>query len=219
MTFCLLSEAPSSAIHLLYYAQTQGVKFSDVIMVGDGGERYWILKDYATINKFNLFFVPGPNDKQCQELLENINPKYLVIMVSKKVLPNILGAVKNGLVINPHPGVLPKYRGRDCRRWAVLDDGEVGVSSHVVDGDFDTGDIINIKTLEIKPGDTIETISERNYYQNKWQCLVEALLQLEQGTAVFRKQRKGEGRRYYQMPLELRKVVDEKLKGEGNNVR
>ncbi len=217
MTFCLLSEAPSAAIHLLYYSQTQGIKFSDVIMVGDGGERYWILKEYAITNKFNLFFVPGPNDEQCQELLKTINPKYLVIMISQKLLPNILEVVKDGLVINAHAGILPRYRGLDCRRWAVLEDGEIGVSVHVVDGDFDTGDIINIEKLDITPGDTIETLSERNYYENKWQCLVRALLQLEKGTAVFRKQSKSEGMRYHRMPLELQEAVDKKLRRRSGN--
>ena len=75
----------------------------------------------------------------------------------------------------------------------------------------DTGDILVRRELELKPGDTIGTISERNYYLNKWQTLVEALLQIRDGVAQPLPQRPEEGRQYFWMHPKLAEIVDQLL--------
>ncbi len=210
MKFCLLSEAASSAIHLLYYAQTQGLKFSDLIMVGDGSERYEILHEQARINRFGLHFVDDPNSQKCLDVLRDIVPDVLVLMVSVVVRKPLL-AIPKVATVNTHAGILPQYRGVDSRRWAILEGGPVGVTAHLVNPGVDTGDILARRELELKPGDTIGTISERNYYLNKWQTLVEALLQIQGGVAQPTPQRPEEGRQYFWMHPKLAGVVDRLL--------
>jgi methionyl-tRNA formyltransferase len=46
-------------------------------------------------------------------------------------------------VVNLHPSLLPKYRGRAPINWAILKgEEEVGLTAHYVDEGMDTGDII-----------------------------------------------------------------------------
>ena len=214
MKFCLLSSGPSSAIHLLYYVQTQGLKFSDLIMVGDGSERYEILREYARINHFGLHFVDNPNSERCHAVLRGLAPDVLVLMVSVLVRRPLLDIPKVATV-NVHAGVLPQYRGVDCRRWAILEGGAVGVTAHLVDSGADTGDILVRRQLELKPRDTIQSISERNYYFNKWQALGEALFQLRDGVAQPIPQQPWKGRQYFWMHPKLAALVDRMLVKRG----
>ena len=57
----------------------------------------------------------------------------------------------------------------------------MAVHAHPDDEAIGTGGILAKRELELKAGDTIETISERNYYFNKWQTLVDTLLELRDG--------------------------------------
>ena len=51
---------------------------------------------------------------------------------------------------NYHPGLLPEHKGVDCYVRAILD-GRFGVTLHKMDGEFDHGEIIEVREFEATP--------------------------------------------------------------------
>lgn len=72
-----------------------------------------------------------------------------------------------GRIINIHPSLLPKYGGRgmygDRVHEAVLaaDDGETGVTVHLVEEDYDRGRILAQKKVPVKADDTVASLAAR----------------------------------------------------------
>lgn len=68
----------------------------------------------------------------------------------------------NGRIINIHPSLLPAFPGKDAIGQALAYGVKMtGVTVHFVDGGMDTGPVIAQKAVEIKDGDTAETLAER----------------------------------------------------------
>lgn len=68
----------------------------------------------------------------------------------------------NGRIINIHPSLLPAFPGKDAIGQALVYGVKLtGVTVHFVDGGMDTGPVIAQKAVEIKDGDTAETLAER----------------------------------------------------------
>ncbi|WP_342424557.1 phosphoribosylglycinamide formyltransferase [Paenibacillus sp. FSL E2-0178] len=67
-----------------------------------------------------------------------------------------------GRIINIHPSLLPAFAGKDAIGQA-LDYGVklTGVTVHFVDGGMDTGPVIAQRSVEVKPGDTADSLAER----------------------------------------------------------
>lgn len=72
-----------------------------------------------------------------------------------------------GKVINIHPALLPKFGGKGYYgrhvHEAVLGAGESvsGATIHWVDNKYDHGEVILQETCEVKPDDTVETLTGR----------------------------------------------------------
>ena len=79
----------------------------------------------------------------------------------KLIGENILNAYQKR-IINIHPSLLPKYRGKDAIGQALNSgDNITGTTVHFVDSGMDTGEIIEQRTCDIKPGDTKEQLETR----------------------------------------------------------
>ena len=77
------------------------------------------------------------------------------------VSPEFVKRYKNR-IINIHPALLPAFQGLDAQRQA-LDYGArySGCTVHFVDSGVDTGPIILQRVVEVKKGDTEQTLSKR----------------------------------------------------------
>ena len=65
-------------------------------------------------------------------------------------------------VLNVHPSLLPAFRGRNAQRQAIEAGVPVtGVTVHYVDSGIDTGPILLQAPLDVLPGDTEQTLSDR----------------------------------------------------------
>jgi phosphoribosylglycinamide formyltransferase-1 len=65
-------------------------------------------------------------------------------------------------VLNVHPSLLPAFPGRNAQRQAIEAGVPVtGVTVHYVDSGIDTGPILLQAPLDVLPGDTEETLSDR----------------------------------------------------------
>lgn len=65
-------------------------------------------------------------------------------------------------VINIHPSLLPKHKGLNTHQ-AALDAGdtEAGCSVHIVTEELDGGEVLLQKRVQIRPGDTADTLAAR----------------------------------------------------------
>jgi len=103
----------------------------------------------------------------------------------KRVGPLVLAAFP-ARVLNTHPALLPKYGGKgmygDRVFRAVLEAGEVesGVSVHLVDPEYDTGPVVDQRSVPILPDDSVETLKARTRSLEK-ELVVETLTQIAQG--------------------------------------
>jgi phosphoribosylglycinamide formyltransferase-1 len=84
----------------------------------------------------------------------------------KRLGPLVLGAFA-GRILNTHPALLPKFGGEGMYGMnvhrAVLAAGEreSGASVHLVDGDYDTGAVVEQRRVPVEPGDSAESLAER----------------------------------------------------------
>ena len=82
--------------------------------------------------------------------------------------------VASHVIINSHPGYLPNCRGLDAYKWAIYKGEPIGVTSHFLGTEIDTGKLINRKRIEIEEGDTFHTVAGK-VYENEIYLLVSAI--------------------------------------------
>jgi phosphoribosylglycinamide formyltransferase 1 len=84
----------------------------------------------------------------------------------KRLGPKVLEAFA-GRILNTHPALLPKFGGEGMygmnvhRAVLAADERESGASVHLVDGDYDTGAVVEQRRVPVEPGDTPETLAAR----------------------------------------------------------
>ncbi len=79
----------------------------------------------------------------------------------KRIDKDILNLCRLGGV-NLHPSLLPKYAGCSSLAWAILNkEKEVGYSWHLMEDDFDVGDIIIQKKIPLCDEDTAFSLWNR----------------------------------------------------------
>ena len=76
-------------------------------------------------------------------------------------------------MINIHPSLLPKYGGKGMYgkhvHEAVLANGEShsGITIHLVDEEFDRGEILFQHAVQLQPGETVETLEKKIHQLEK----------------------------------------------------
>jgi methionyl-tRNA formyltransferase len=86
----------------------------------------------------DVFEVADPNSDSGVQLLTDLAPDVIVLGTTRILKPNVLSIPSMG-VLNPHPGLLPDYRGLDVLHWAVYNGHPLGVTVHFLDPGIDTG--------------------------------------------------------------------------------
>lgn len=212
---CILSERPSSAIHLQYYAQTRGVKFDNMVIADDTDAQFETLHKYADKNSFNLHFVPEPNDSA--STLEQLEPDILAINTPSTILnPEVIDIPRIG-TINAHGAILPEYRGYGSSHWALLYNDAVGSSAHLVNEGVDTGAILSTRTIDVSEYETIGDVIAAIYYQCKFQAMIDGIIDLINGTADPQPQTPEDGTQYFEMHPKIAEITEQVLQVEGEN--
>ena len=110
---------------------------------------------------------PARLDRAICQALEDQSVELVVTAgYMKKLGPAVLHRFHNR-VINVHPSLLPKYGGPGFYgarvHEAVLRAGDTGTGAtvHLVNEDYDRGDILLQKTLPVHPSDTAESLAAR----------------------------------------------------------
>lgn len=106
-----------------------------------------------------------PEKVRAAEALEDLSAlaaDVMVVMAYGQILPQKLIEMPTKAIINLHASLLPKYRGASCIQAAIQNgDAETGWTvMHVVKA-LDSGDVIEVQTLEIASDETGEVLHDR----------------------------------------------------------
>lgn len=77
-------------------------------------------------------------------------------------------------VINSHPGYLPKIKGLDALKWAILYEEPIGVTTHFVNEQVDGGVIIQRNIVPLYYEDSFHNLAYRQY-EMEVEMLIHAL--------------------------------------------
>jgi formyltetrahydrofolate-dependent phosphoribosylglycinamide formyltransferase len=106
--------------------------------------------------------LPSGPQKEILDHLDRHNVQVVVLAGFMRLLKEpVLSAYRNRIV-NIHPSLLPKYKGREA--WVqALEAGETesGCTVHLVNEDLDGGQILAQQSVPILPDDTAETLLAR----------------------------------------------------------
>lgn len=94
--------------------------------------------------------------------LREAEVELVVLAGYMRILTDVMVQGYWGRMLNIHPSLLPSFPGMHAVRQA-LDYGVkvTGVTVHIVDGGLDSGAIVAQRAVEIREGDTEESVSER----------------------------------------------------------
>jgi len=87
--------------------------------------------------------------------LRATRPDLLLVAGFPRLIPAEVIALPSRLGINLHPSLLPRHRGGTPNRWIVRQGERAsGITAHVLDARFDTGDILGQWPVALEIGET-----------------------------------------------------------------
>lgn len=116
----------------------------------------------AHLNKVRVCACTDINDNRTLEVARELNPDVVLTMTwPKKFGQELLNLPRLGC-INCHPSLLPKHRGRFPLTTALLaGETETGVTFHLMNEEYDAGDILLQKPITIAPQDNGVTLFKK----------------------------------------------------------
>ena len=102
----------------------------------------------------------------CNTLVEHRVELVVLAGYMKKLGPAVLETYRNR-IINVHPSLLPKHGGAGYYgsrvHQAVIDAGEseTGATVHLVNDEYDRGEILLQEKIDVEPTDTADSLAER----------------------------------------------------------
>jgi methionyl-tRNA formyltransferase len=166
-------------------------------------------KFYSNYSK-KIISVDSLNSKKCEFLLNSLKPDLIILGGARILKKNIISLPRIG-ILNAHPGLLPKYRGVDVIRWAILNHDPLGVTVHFVNAGVDTGKIITRKEFEIEPEDTIDSLKQKAI-DLAGELISSVVLELSKNENIISTSNPiTNGKQYYTMQPEKIKKVDQIL--------
>ena len=122
----------------------------------------YIVRDLTDVHVGDIpcYFVKDHNAEPSVRLARNLGVDYFLNAGTPRILKADFLNISKG-VINAHPGLLPKYRGCTCVEWSIYNNDPVGASAHFMTTDIDAGPLIYGESMQVKPGESYETIRTR----------------------------------------------------------
>lgn len=127
---------------------------------------YNLFKNFVLDRRLNLLeFKNSPNEKEYIEKIKSLNADIgVVCSYNTKLSLDFLKTTKLGY-INCHPSMLPDYRG-GMPYFHIIKNNEKksGITLHLMDENFDTGDIVFQKDFEIEKFETMGTLFNKTNF-------------------------------------------------------
>jgi len=146
------------------------------------------LKEFAATRGISVLSPEKIGEVDSLAALRVLSPDLFVVVAYGQYIPSSVLALAPCGGINLHPSLLPKYRGASPIQWAVANgDTATGVTILHVAEKMDAGDIILQRETAIEPEETAAGLEERLSRLGAG-LMLEAMAQLEDGTAARRSQ-------------------------------
>lgn len=152
-------------------------------------------KDYPDRNAFHRAFL---------EALDSARPDLVVLAGFLVKIPEEMIRRYRNRIINIHPSLIPSFCGVGYYglkvHEGVLNRGVkvTGATVHFVDEDMDTGPILLQKAVEVRPGDTPESLQRRVMEEAEWvllpraiRLIAEGLVEISEGKTVIQTEEGG----------------------------
>lgn len=182
------------------YICLDGLRMSGVNIVGVVGPKkdhptYLGFKNFVKHHSLNFIEYDNLDEDIFIQKIKDLSPDIAVVCSFNYKVPKImLDSLKDGF-INVHPSLLPNYRGPNPYSAVILNgEKETGVTLHLMDEKFDTGDIVAQKKVAISEVETMGTLFNRLNIIGL-DMLLDTLKQYEKGDLIRIKQPKGEFKR------------------------
>jgi phosphoribosylglycinamide formyltransferase 1 len=110
---------------------------------------------------------PGEVARELIDVLESHAVQLILLAGYLKLVPRAVVERYRHRILNIHPALLPKFGGKGMYglrvHRAVLEagDSESGASVHLVDEEYDRGQVIARRRVPVQDGDTPETLAAR----------------------------------------------------------
>jgi folate-dependent phosphoribosylglycinamide formyltransferase PurN len=114
--------------------------------------------------------------------------------------------------LNPHMGLLPRYRGMNVAEWSRLEGSAAGVSVHLVDEGIDTGPIVATRSVDVSACRSVATL-RKVVHGAQLELLGEVVRYVQQTGQLPHHvdQTADDGRQYFAMHPELKASLDRQL--------
>ena len=159
------------------------------------------------------YFVEKHNSRETREIINKYNLDLGIILGARILKPISINPFKIG-VLNMHPGILPDNRGLDTIKWAIIDDIEQGVTTHLIDSKIDKGLMIEREVIKIYHDDTLLDIDLR--IKHLEQKLMLTSIKIIKKTGIKKLKTLGDGKYNKHVPYGIEKTLNEKFKGYKN---
>jgi methionyl-tRNA formyltransferase len=126
-------------------------------------ENAWFgsVAELATSHGIEVAKPADPNQEECIRRVAELAPDYIFSFYYRSLLNESLLACARWGALNMHGSLLPKYRGRACVNWAILNgEHETGATLHYMVGKPDAGPIIAQEPVPIGIDDTALVVSQ-----------------------------------------------------------
>ncbi len=123
-------------------------------------EKYGIPTEVLTLDEIK-------NPEKILPLLKAYKIDFIILAGFLLKIPDFLVDRYERRIINIHPSLIPKYSGKGMYGRHVheavknANDSETGITIHLVNKEYDKGEIIAQFKVELSPFDTIEDIEEK----------------------------------------------------------
>lgn len=145
-----------------------------------------VLKIKEVAGKYGIALTKSAdvNSAPTVEWIRGLQPDLIIsVYLNQWIGPELLGLAPKGC-INIHPALLPRHRGLFPYFWVLAnEESETGVTVHIVEPEFDAGDVIAQGSIEVSPSDTVQSLSYKSARLGG-ELLVQAVDAIETGTVV-----------------------------------
>ena len=141
------------------------------------------VKDYAVSKNLRLL---QPTNLKSEDFLAELKSldANLQVVVSFRMLPEVVWKMPKLGTFNLHASLLPEYRGAAPINWAIINgETKTGVTSFFIDDKIDTGAMILSKETEIGDNETAGELHDRLMHLGS-ETVLETLQLIEAGKAT-----------------------------------
>lgn len=130
----------------------------------DGEDKSWhqSLIKIAKSKGLNVISNKKVSDPEIIKKIQDINPEIIFSIGGTQIIPKAVLSIPKLGVLNIHPAMLPKYRGRYSTVHAIFNgEKSTGVTIHWMDEGIDTGSIIMQAPIKIDDNDTAKSLYDK----------------------------------------------------------